>query len=645
MASGREIPATQKFEDEPEEESSDELDEHGYAYHETKPIINFYDDEDRGFYPETIPRRCQDCLWLPVYLVFASVFAVICYAGINHNLVAQRVWVARDYRFQQCGIGDNVGKPYLYFCLEAYFADEYLMDNKQVNTQYPICVEDCPNSWLGTMECYVGNNTFRIVKTYKTHHVQGICEPTAGTAGNSIFRAIMDYYFEHRFFYGMAMLLARSWVLVVSIGVSSLFLAIAYVMTVARYAKQIIWTGLCAIGLLPLGISIHIFYSHHTGGGLEGLDGARVMAWLLLAVSLLLFYCICSVSSEIEKAIICMSWFGKCISTVSSLKCSPLIRAVSEVAVVAFHTYVFFCIWSKPPGSLDEQIAPLEEFTNLLGRHVCAAFVVLMLLWHIGLVQQVNNVALIYAVQTWFFQGGMSSHGGPGPSITRGYWVAVRYHLGSCYFAGLVTKLVAPVRFPLKVVTGVLRWENNPVGFLLRICFGWVEDCFYDNCEGLSSHSLYDVVLQANSWCDAVKHSTAVVNEEGGVGHILEGATWIFELAGIATFALVSYNVAQLFLQMDSYYSDPTSDGFIALPFMTSGMCLLTGVLCSYPFMDMFRLVSDCILYCRTVEKQRTRLPAQGGGGGFDPERAGCTDEFASVVQRLLCMDGRQRGL
>ena len=27
--------------------------------------------------------------------------------------------------------------------------------SRQVNTQYPICVEDCPNSWLGTMECYV----------------------------------------------------------------------------------------------------------------------------------------------------------------------------------------------------------------------------------------------------------------------------------------------------------------------------------------------------------------------------------------------------------------------------------------------------------------------------------------------------------
>ena len=85
-----------------------------------------------------------------------------------------------------------------------------------------------------------------------------------------------------------------------------------------------------------------------------------------------------------------------------------------------------------------------------------------------------------------------------------------------------------------------------------------------------------------------VKHDVS-----GGVGHILEGATWIFELAGIATFALVSYNVAQLVLNQDAYYSDPMSEGFIALPFLTSGMCLLAGVLCSYPFMDMFRLVSE----------------------------------------------------
>jgi hypothetical protein len=43
-----------------------------------------------------------------------------------------------------------------------------------------------------------------------------------------------------------------------------------------------------------------------------------------------------------------------------------------------------------------------------------------------------------------------------------------------------------------------------------------------------------------------------------------------------------------------------------------------------YPFMDLFRLVSDCILYCRTVEKQRHRLP----GSEEDTLVAGCAEDL-----------------
>ena len=90
MASGRDIPVGEKLDDELEDGSSDELDEYGYGHQETKPIVNFYDDEDRGFYPETVPRSCQDSLCLLVYLAAAAVFVAICYVGITHNLVAQR---------------------------------------------------------------------------------------------------------------------------------------------------------------------------------------------------------------------------------------------------------------------------------------------------------------------------------------------------------------------------------------------------------------------------------------------------------------------------------------------------------------------------------------------------------------------------
>ena len=42
--------------------------------------------------------------------------------------------------------------------------------------------------------------------------------------------------------------------------------------------------------------------------------------------------------------------------------------------------------------------------------------------------------------------------------------------------------------------------------------------------------------------------------------------------------------------------------------------------------MDLFRLVSDCILYCRTVEKQRRRTPGQDGSLTEDTV-AGCTED------------------
>lgn len=55
-------------------------------------------------------------------------------------------------------------------------------------------------------------------------------------------------------------------------------------------------------------------------------------------------------------------------------------------------------------------------------------------------------------------------------------------------------------------------------------------------------------MLQANDWCLAVTHSTAVIYEDSGgaVGRVLKEATWIFELAGIGLFAGATYTTTQV---------------------------------------------------------------------------------------------------
>ena len=176
------------------------------------------------------------------------------------------------------------------------------------------------------------------------------------------------------------------------------------------------------------------------------------------------------------------------VSSVSSLKLSPLLRTVWECSVVVSHVYVLVCL-----SSVDAMKGGEAKVLKV----GCIAMVIFMMIWQVGIAHQISNLASIYMAQTWFFQGGTSQRSSiqPTPSIAYGYWIAIRYHLGTCIYAGLVILLISPIRLPLKIFTGIMQSrQQNPVGLLLWACFGWIEDCFYNNLEGISSHSIYDTV-------------------------------------------------------------------------------------------------------------------------------------------------------
>lgn len=75
-----------------------------------KPLVNFWDDEDRGYYPDTVPRKCTDTCWVPIYLVFLALFIYVCEYAYSKNLLTH-AWVPRDYKFRSCGEGVMAEKP------------------------------------------------------------------------------------------------------------------------------------------------------------------------------------------------------------------------------------------------------------------------------------------------------------------------------------------------------------------------------------------------------------------------------------------------------------------------------------------------------------------------------------------------------
>ena len=72
--------------------------------------MNFWDDEDLGYFPDTVPRRCTDCCWIPIYFIALSLFASVCFFAATHHLIDRTPWLPRDYKWRACGEGENVGK-------------------------------------------------------------------------------------------------------------------------------------------------------------------------------------------------------------------------------------------------------------------------------------------------------------------------------------------------------------------------------------------------------------------------------------------------------------------------------------------------------------------------------------------------------
>lgn len=583
----------------------------------SKPVPNWVDDEDRGFYPDTLPRRCTDCMCIPFFVVCFSVLMVFSGHQMMHSSLSSRIFTGRDYMGMPCGEDENADKPYEYFCLNGMTQEQFLFDDKQLNMQYPLCVADCPSSWNETIECYIGNGKLEAIRTYASHAHNRICTPRTGTAGNTIFVQLIHFYLRHRPFQLAMNMLEQTWEILLAFAVGFMVLAFFYTHFVARFIKTIVWTGLISCVLGPAGLAVRFWWCYKIVDDCGVVVHPKIACYATSAVTVILACIICRASDGINKAVVCMHWSCKCVREVPAIKMAPVVRTLWELVTLDFYLYAILCVWSNTDvDALEEDMADKVvvkkgKDTDLLSPTL-AGFVIcgnaLFCIWNMVMVHQVNNVATVYAVQTWFFQGGMRDYQSTRrPSIMHGYWIAFRYHFGTCIYAGLVISVVFPVRLLLKIITNLLRDHSNPIGMCFNGCCGGLV-AFYDNhLSGLSSQAVYDVVLNGFSFTEAARHSTYILSEEGDVAWILKGATWLFEVAGVGTFAFAGF-YGMLGVLSYGCYSDSNSPHFVSVPTLLGIVAAVLAVLTSYPFTNLFRITSDAILYSRTVEKQR-QLP------------------------------------
>ncbi|CAE8623096.1 unnamed protein product [Polarella glacialis] len=604
-----------------------------------RPAQNFVDDEDLGYSPTTVPRSCTDCFWIPLFLLALAGYVYMGWTAWSERKFYD-VMSLPDFQGMPCGHEYNSQKPYLFFCYTMATQFELEVDKKELDKRYPICVETCPSSWEGTVPCFEGNGVFAEVRTYASiPYLGALCRPAGGHPGNHMYTDIMDYFMIHRPDLLVLSTLERSSEILVCVACVAILGAFAYMAFLGAHARSIVWFGLTLFILAPLvagSFSLSCTFVGNTCGKVFLKEEvAKPVGFALIALGVCIACAICQAKHQVDTAVLCMQFSCQCVSACPSLRVAPLLKLLGAAAVTAANLLVMLCLWSM---IFSEDILSKQAFSFDRHRLHCFAMaaVVFMEIWIVGINNQLINFGEVYAVQTWYFEGkkGLDS---PAASLLRGIAVAIRYHLGTCIFAGLVIPLVIPIRAPLLIITRAAKNAQNPVCAIMHGCCDCLVDFYFDNLEGLCIHSLYDVSLQATPWCHSVQHSTVVVVEEGSAGEILQGATWLFEAAGLGLFAVLGHFSGRLILLLPRY-SDPLSEQFVGMSQSAHFAASVVGVLAAFPFLDLFRIVSDSVLYCKTVEKQRAWHAPGTVAGALD--RA-CTVGFADAFESMLCLDGR----
>jgi len=249
----------------------------------------------------------------------------------------------------------------------------------------------------------------------------------------------------------------------------------------------------------------------------------------------------------------------------------------------------------------------------------CLAVFILMSSWIGLLMGELAHFVAVYVTATWYFDPG-SAHLA---ALCKASWVALRYHFGSLLMAGLVVGLTVPIRLVVGALVSCTRHNYNAVG---TICMALCSPCVdsYESILAYVSRSAHlEVVLSSRPFCLAAKRSLKLQRTQDTTVQVLNGVTWLFQVAGVLTIGFLGHSVALFGIMHRQQYMDMTSEMYVHNPALYCMGGAVVAALASMPFMMTLDTVSDTIVYCYTLKSIQAIVSASTEPAGWSDDVLG----------------------
>jgi len=225
----------------------------------------------------------------------------------------------------------------------------------------------------------------------------------------------------------------------------------------------------------------------------------------------------------------------------------------------------------------------------------------LSLLWGLETLTAVFQFAMGFAVANWYFtpcRPDLSKPPISGDVWRRGFYYAVRYHIGSLALGAAIVGAFRLVHVALEFIARQAKGDGNRVAELIAhtcMCCVW---CFEEIVRYLNKNATIEMVLRSTDFSTSAGAALRRLGDAAPEVAALNGITVIFQLLGMASITCLGTYVPWLMISHIDQYTNPASDWYIEDPVAVVAATGAVALLVAAAFMFVFDMTSDTLLFC-----------------------------------------------
>jgi len=327
-----------------------------------------------------------------------------------------------------------------------------------------------------------------------------------------------------------------------------------------------------------------------------------IVSWL---ASVLVATLVCCCRQEVKLSTKCMGQAAVVIWRMPILLLSPLLKAIVKTVLFLLLAVGFIHLLATGEVTGVGKDRHLELSGAQKGFLVLYAFVAL---WLLAFVSALYQFSIAFATAKYFCADIENGRKVVAPcAICEGVRIGLWYHSGSLAFGAAIIAL-------LELLQRVLEWvekKSMEAGELNRVITCIISSvlcccrCLEGVVQFVNKNVYIDIALTSKNFCAALQSIAKIIIDHGAAMAILNGATFIFQVVGLASIT-ASCGLLSAWLLTSEKYESVASASYIPNPGYAVAISCILAFLVAWSFMAVFDVTSDTLLICYAEDMTQT---------------------------------------